>query len=216
MSNFWVGTGYQYSTTTVEMDIPQERFPQVEDIRKDSDVGGVLASLTFDSRDNVFTPLGGTVGEISGTFNSKALGGDAAFQSYSATILQYYSPDPTVTFGLRGDGLGAFGDVPFYMYPYITLRGAAAMRYQGEEVAQAEFETRWQFWKRLSLIGFVGYGIAWNNLEFLENQVKIWTYGTGLRYELARRYGLHFGVDVAWSPDDFAIYLQFGSAWMRP
>ena len=216
MSNFWVGAGYQYSTTTVNMDIPQERFPQVQDIRKDSDVGGVLASFTFDSRDNIFTPLSGTLGEISGTFFSKALGGDAAFQSYSATVLQYYSPDPTVTFGIRGDGLAAFGDAPFYMYPYVTLRGAAAMRYQGEQVAQVEFETRWQFWNRFSLIGFVGYGMAWNNFEYLENQINIWTYGTGLRYELARRYGLHFGVDVAWSPDDFAIYLQFGSAWMRP
>jgi hypothetical protein len=42
------------------------------------------------------------------------------------------------------------------------------------------------------------------------------TGGTGFRYEVARRYGLHMGVDVAFGPDDPAIYVQFGSAWLRP
>jgi len=33
---------------------------------------------------------------------------------------------------------------------------------------------------------------------------------------VARKYGLHMGVDVAFSPDTSAIYVQFGSAWVRP
>ena len=37
--------------------------------------------------------------------------------------------------------------------------------------------------------------------------------GTGFRYELAREYGLHVGLDVAFSRDTTAIYLQIGSAW---
>lgn len=215
MSNFWVGLGYVYATTKIEMDIP-DQFPRLQDIRRDSDIGGLVPVATYDSRDNVFTPTFGTVAEVSGMFCAKFLGGDAVFQKASAVIMQYVPLDPTLTLGVRGDGFFTFGDVPFYAYPYITLRGAAAMRYQGEEVAQGEMEMRWQFWKRLSLIGFVGYGVAWNDFEFLQNPVKVWTGGTGLRYELARRYGLHFGVDVAWSPDDFAIYLAFGSAWLRP
>jgi len=40
--------------------------------------------------------------------------------------------------------------------------------------------------------------------------------GGGFRYELARQYGLHAGVDIAFSPDTTAIDLQVGSAWMRP
>ena len=42
------------------------------------------------------------------------------------------------------------------------------------------------------------------------------TGGTGFRYELARKYGLHAGLDVAFGPDETAIYIQVGSAWMRP
>ena len=42
------------------------------------------------------------------------------------------------------------------------------------------------------------------------------TGGTGFRYELARKYGLHMGVDVAFGPDGPVFYIQFGSAWARP
>jgi hypothetical protein len=34
--------------------------------------------------------------------------------------------------------------------------------------------------------------------------------------ELARKCGVHMGVDVAFGPDAPVIYVQFGSAWMRP
>jgi hemolysin activation/secretion protein len=99
------------------------------------------------------------------------------------------------------------------MRPYISLRGAAAFRYQGDEVAQIESEVRWQFWKRFSLVGFVGGGAAWNNGAQFQNTDAIMTGGTGFRYELAREYGLHVGVDVAFSRDTTAVYLQIGSAW---
>jgi hypothetical protein len=37
-----------------------------------------------------------------------------------------------------------------------------------------------------------------------------------LRYEIARKFGLHVGIDVARGPEDTAFYLQVGSAWFRP
>ena len=52
------------------------------------------------------------------------------------------------------------GDVPFYGYPFVQLRGVPAMRYQDERVLNLEVEGRWQFWKRWSLVGFVGKGFA--------------------------------------------------------
>jgi hemolysin activation/secretion protein len=102
------------------------------------------------------------------------------------------------------------------MLPFIAMRGVPAMRYQGEGVVQAEMEVRWQFWKRLSLVGFTGVGKRWNEFERFADSGTITAGGTGIRYELARRHGLHMGLDVAFGPDEPAIYVQFGSAWMRP
>ena len=62
----------------------------------------------------------------------------------------------------------------------------------------------------------VGKHAAWNRLECLGNSLTLGAGGAGFRYEIARKYGLHIGVDVAFSPGTSAIYVQFGSAWMRP
>jgi long-subunit fatty acid transport protein len=106
--------------------------------------------------------------------------------------------------------------VPFYMRPYLTLRGAPAMRYQGESVAQVEAEVRWQFWQRFSVVGFAGAGTAQSTFSGTRNDKNITTIGAGMRYEIARKHGLHMGIDFAAGPDSKAIYIQFGSAWMRP
>jgi hemolysin activation/secretion protein len=83
-------------------------------------------------------------------------------------------------------------------------------------MAQVEAELRWQFWKRLSLVGFGGTGATWTSLERADRQKTVSAGGAGLRYDLARRYGIHVGVDVAYGPDGSAFYLQWGSAWIRP
>lgn len=109
-----------------------------------------------------------------------------------------------------------FAAIPFYERPYIELRGVAVRRYMGEHAASMELEARWQFGWRFSLVGFTGAGIAWTDFERFANQQVAVTAGVGWRYELARRYGLHLGMDVAFGPDDPTIYVVFGSAWFRP
>ena len=77
-------------------------------------------------------------------------------------------------------------------------------------------ERRMQCWRRFSLVAFGGLGAAWNDFDHLDGQRTIETAGGGFRYELARRYGLHAGLDLAFGPDETAIYVQVGNAWIRP
>jgi outer membrane protein assembly factor BamA len=190
--------------------------PRLPDVQRESRVGGLTPSLTYDSRDSIFTPLNGTFVEVTAGLFSPALGGDGEFQRYGLIAMHFLPLHPDVTMGVRGDATVSSGDVPFYMRPFIALRGAPVMRYQGDEVAQVEAELRWQCWKRFSLVGFAGYGAAWNDFTRVDNKLTVVTGGTGFRYEIARAYGLHMGVDLAFGPDVTAIYVQFGSAWMRP
>ena len=214
-SKFWAGLGYALATTQVTFDAPVAT-PGLPDVQRTSRVGGLTPSLSYDSRNNIFTPMSGTFVEVTAGFFSPALGGDSEFQRYSLIAIHYLPLHEDVTMGVRGDATVSSGDVPFYMRPFIFLRGAPVMRYQGEEIAQVEAEVRWQCWKRFSLVGFAGYGAAWNDFERIDNTSTVVTGGTGFRYEIARAYGLHMGVDVAFGPDVTAIYVQFGSAWMRP
>ncbi len=214
-SRFWAGLSYAYAATKVSFEAPAGT-PGLPSFKENSNVGGLTPSLTYDSRDNIFTPNRGSYLEATAGLFSEYLGGDYDFQRPRLIAIHYLTLLPRLTLGLRGDAAASFGDVPFYLRPFISLRGAPVMRYQGEEIAQIEAELRWQFWKRFSLVGFVGGGGAWNDFEQFSSTQTILTGGTGLRYELARRYGLHMGLDVAFGADNTAIYVQFGSAWMRP
>jgi hypothetical protein len=39
------------------------------------------------------------------------------------------------------------------------------------------------------------------------------TKGVGMRYMMARKLGMHAGIDVAQGPEDTYWYIQVGSAW---
>ncbi len=214
-SRFWGGLSYAYATTQVTFDAPPGT-PGLPDFKRQSNVGGVTPSLTYDSRDNIFTPTRGTYVEATAGIFSEALGADNEFQRAQIIGIQYLPLHPRLFLGLRGQVAASFGNEPFYLRPFIFLRGAPIMRYQGEEVAQLEAELRWQFWKRFSVLGFVGGGAAWNDFERLNNTQTVVTGGTGFRYEIARKQGIHMGLDLAFGPDNTAIYVQVGSAWMRP
>jgi Omp85 superfamily domain len=210
----WVGLGYAFASTRVTFDAPSSAG--LPDFKRESKVGGLTPSLTYDSRDNMFTPLRGTFVEVLLGVFSPALGGDDEFQRLQVTGIHYIPLASTLYLGLRADGAATFGDAPFYLKPFISLRGAPIMRYQGDEVISVEAEFRWQFWRRFSVLGFVGTGAAWNDAERLNNVQAIVTGGFGFRYEIARKYGIHMGLDVAFAPDNAAVYVQVGSAWARP
>jgi Omp85 superfamily domain len=214
-STAWAGLGYVFAVTRVTFDAPAGT-PGLPDFRRDSKVGGLTPSFTYDTRDNLFTPTRGTFVEtVVGVF-SHALGGDDEFQRVQLIAMQFVPLFSTLYLGLRGDGAASFGDVPFYLRPFISLRGAPLMRYQGDEVAQVEAELRWQFWRRFSLVGFAGGGAAWTELARFQNTKGVVTGGVGFRYEVARKYGIQMGLDVAFGPDNTAVYVQVGSAWARP
>ena len=214
-SRFWTGLSYAFARTDVTFDAPAGT-PGLPDYASESNVGGTTPSLTFDTRNNIFTPTRGTYVEATAGLFSEALGGDGEFQRAQLVTMQFVPLHPRLFLGLRGQVAASFGAVPFYLRPFIYMRGVPMMRYQGEEMAQLEAELRWQFWKRFSLVGFAGGGAVWNDFERFEDSKTVVTGGTGFRYELARKYGIHMGVDVAVGPDDPAVYIQAGSAWARP
>jgi hypothetical protein len=214
-SRTWIGLNYAAASTRVGFDSPAGT-PGLPEFERESNVGGLTPSLTYDSRDNIFTPTRGAYVEASAGLFSQALGGDSEFQRPSLLAMEFVPLCSKLFLGVRGGVTASFGDEPFYMKPYISLRGAPIMRYQGDEAAQIETELRWQCWKRFSLVGFVGGGAAWNDFNHFQASQQIVTGGAGFRYELARKYGIHVGVDVARGPDNTAVYIQIGSAWARP
>lgn len=214
-TRFWAGLGYAFASTKVSFEVPATT-PHLPEYENRSNVGMLLSLATFDTRNNFFTPTSGSFVEAAFQLAAKPLGADSNFERLTFTTIQYVPLPFRFYFGLRGDVASSFGDAPFYLNPAIGLRGVPVMRYQGQQIAQLEAELRWQFWQRLSLLGFVGGGDAWTHFEKFDSTQGVIAGGGGFRYELARKYGIHMGVDVAFSRDTAAFYIQVGSAWMRP
>jgi hypothetical protein len=79
-------------------------------------------------------------------------------------------------------------------------------------VGVAEAELSWNYTSRWSLIGFGGAGRT-SGISDRDDMTNVYSKGLGLRYFIARRFGLHAGFDIARGPEDTAFYIQFGHAW---
>jgi hypothetical protein len=190
-------------------------FPNLED-RIRSRIVGPGVTLTYDSRDNILTPTRGYYAETSLFVSDDAFGANRDFRRFGQVLIGYWPVMPRVTLAARADYMQSSDGAPFFVRPFIAMRGIPAMRYPGNKVVQSELEARWQFHGRWSVVAFAGAGLARIDEGALVRDKTAGAGGLGFRYELARKFGLHAGIDVARGPEDTAVYLQVGSAWFRP
>ena len=215
-SRFWLALRFAYADATVDFDGPASGIPGLDPGDDDVTIAGPTVSLRYDSLDNMFTPTRGTLSDTLVSVFDEVFGGSQDFQLVQQVLIHHWRLSPAFFLGARADGNFSFGDAPFYARPYIDLRGIPALRYQGEHVASAQLELRWQFHRRFSLVGFGGGGLAWTDFEDFDREQDAFAEGLGLRYELARKFGLHAGLDVARGPEEGAIYVVIGNGWLRP
>jgi Omp85 superfamily domain len=209
--------GLRYTFAGMRVSFAGSPLPaQISPAELETKVSGLAPVLIYDKRNNLFTPTQGRYFEAGVNVNSEVLGSSFNYEIVSAQLIQYVPLGSSLFFGIKGATKLSFDNTPFYALPFIDLRGVAKAEYIGQYMAEEEMELRWQLWKRFSLVGFTGLGGVWNNFDHFNSKEGVVTGGTGIRYELARRYGLHLGADVAFGPRDTAFYIQIGSAWFRP
>jgi hypothetical protein len=209
-----VGLRYAYAAVDPKLrDDPL--FPNLVD-RVRVTISAPTAILEYDSRDNLFTPTRGIYAESSYMASREALGASVDFERFAQILMGWYPLGERVTLGARADYAWSSADTPFFLRPYVDMRGVPAMRYQGQQMASAQLEARWQFHDRWSLVAFGGAGTTRTSRDGLDATQSVGAGGVGFRYELARKFGLHAGIDVAHSPGTTAVYFQVGNAWFRP
>lgn len=212
-SNTWITGRWVYLDTKNSLhtdNVGDAMLPDFAFARRSSGIG---PTIEYDSRDNIFTPSRGWTGSIDTTFYDPDWGSDNRFQSYRAHAFAYFPIGQSLVLGTRIDGRAARGDVPFYMLPFVDLRGVPAARLQDQNTGVAEAELRWDLTSRWALIGFVGAGRAWGTHDGFSDAPTAVTKGAGFRYLIARRLGLYVGLDYADSNYDHAVYIQVGNAW---
>lgn len=208
------GFRYKFSSTTVTFDHILD-IPNVEPWELKNRLGGLGPLLLLDYRDNIFTPNKGVF--IKGAYSHYApwLGGDVTFNMTSVYGIWYANPVSWLVTGLRAELQNSWGDIPFFVKPFVNLRGIPAMRFQDFNTLTFETEERFNLTPRWSLIAFAGLAKAFHPETEFKTFEWAYNYGTGFRYKIARLFGLYSGVDFAWGPDSWGFYIIFGHAWNR-
>lgn len=215
-SDWWVGARYVRAQVDASYVRPAGFPDYIPERSFTTDVGGMSILINHDTFNNIFTPTKGHLWEFNINLYDPAFGADGTWQIWDVVSIYYWPVTPNIILGLKTDLHAASGDAPFFMLPFVQLRGVPAMSIQGDAIASAEFEARWQLHPRFSVLGFVGAGASWMDSNRFDNIKTTVSGGVGFRYLISRRYGLHMGIDVAQSEDnDPALYVQFGSAWPR-
>jgi hypothetical protein len=215
-SSFWAGVRYVRAATTVSLQRSLPGLPGVSADDFDLTLAALTPSVTYDTRDNFFTPTRGWYVDLSLPLYREALGSDRDFETSTLTVLYFHPVASSLFLSARGTAQWSSSDTPFYLRPFVQLRGVQALRYQGDQAASGEAELRWQFHPRFSAVAFAGAGQARAQIASRDREESVTSGGVGLRYLVARQHGLHMGLDVAFGPDSPVLYVVFGSPWLRP
>lgn len=213
-SDFFAGANYRFTATTAKLEREGGSLPPPAGDGVEVQSAGASGILEYDSRDNIFTPNRGLNSKFEWTHYDDWLGSDNQFDLTIWKNRKWIPLANRFVLGLRADGSFSDGDVPFYMLPFVDIRGIPAMRYQGRHVITAEAELRWDVTRRWSLVGFGGAGwTARNEINDLGDDGTHAAGGFGFRYLVARLFNLRAGLDIGFSEEDTAVYITTGNAW---
>lgn len=210
-SNWLIGPRWQFTKLDIAFDLGLE-IPEIEPRELDFQDSGLGVVLEYENLDSTFTPSKGNQFKLDALFYDEAIGGDFDYGKYYGRYLHFLEVGKFVIGG-RAQGEFIDGDAPFFALPFIQLRGIPVMRYQGEAVMTGELEARWDFHPRISAAGFLGAGRAADSFDDLSDADSQVAGGVGIRYLIARMLGMRLGIDVAWGPEDTAVYLTVGHNW---
>jgi hypothetical protein len=178
-----------------------------------TDVVSTTLTWSQDTRDEIFSPSSGHAISLGITTYPESLGSGFDAQLLSLKGMAYYPGPGTGVFGVRMQTDLSYGAPPFYLRPYISLRGIPALRYPGDQVASLEAEYRFPISARWSVLAFSGFGAAHADVGRLSSEKNVSTVGVGVRLKMKKLFGLTLGVDIAHGPDGTFVYLQIGNPW---
>ena len=209
---FFAGAHYLYVNTKTTFDAALPADVPQRDL--ELSLGGLGANVELDTRDNLLDARRGMDVTASGTWYADAFGSDVAFERYQVQGLFYWQPTETWGYGLRVDSRFSSGDAPFFMKPFLSMRGIASGQYSNDVTLLGEGELRYSLDSRWTILGFGGAGRVAETLGDLGGEPTVGAGGVGFRYLIARKLGLGTGIDFALGPGgDFAFYIQTGAAW---
>lgn len=212
-SPVFLGASQLYARVEISADKPIINRAIQYFLGNSSSTSGVGLVAEYDTTDNFFYPRNGLslTGEYQ--FYTSLLGGDYRYDMLTIDGRYFLPLNRVLTMVIAGNYQAlsnADSHLPPMARPYIALRGISRYRYQGDYVGAVQTQLEWQFSPRWTLQGFVGAGDASTDRAGLFNKAEV-AWGSGFRYLIVRKFGIQMGLDVAFSGNEQAVYLNVGT-----
>ena len=207
--NIYGGLGYGYARfkSAIESDD--------EDTK--STTRNIELSLLSDTRNDQYYPTLGHNTQIKWRSYAEWLGNEQVANKVLIAHNQYIP--------LRGDkdvlaarihGEFGLGTILFEQQVVIggkDIRGYSESKYRGDGLISLQGEYRWNFGKKMGLVGFAGVATIYGS----QNPDFDWKLypggGLGYRYKVFKDSGFNIGLDAAVGKDDWGVYFRIGESF---
>ncbi len=164
-SRLMLGGKYQLGKSTITF-FEDSDIPGINPFDLDMVNSGIGLISEYENYNNILSPTKGLRVNLSYDQYLEVMGSDRNFGRFTL-FSHFYQPIIRKKWiaGFRMESQLATGDPPFYMTPFLNLRGVPVMRYQGELAALVETEQEIMLTGRWSIVGFGGYGRAFKSLD---------------------------------------------------
>lgn len=218
-SNLFVGVGYEFQnifgfTGGDGKLFESEQIPG----RNGGKISGASVILTWDSRNNAFSPSRGFYAQyVFGSYNS-GLGSDFNFTIQNWDVRKYFPLKKERVLAFQFNMIVTDGNVPIRNLANIGsntyMRGYYEGRYADHDLIAIQAEYRTPVYKRIGAVAFAGSGkVSSRFLDLVNFSALKPAFGIGLRYALNPVEKLNLRVDAGWGKKSQGTYINVGEAF---
>jgi len=183
--------------------------------------GGVISGLGFiiswDTRDNIFSPWRGSYWQVQTYFNQPFVGSDYSFSNIKADLRKYASLFSGHVLAVQGLMDYVSGRIPFHKLSKLggqnIMRGYYTGRYRDKLLVALQAEYRLPVWGRLGAVGFAGLGDVADKLAHVRFGNLKYSIGAGLRFMLNKTERTQLRLDFGWGKGTSGMYFTAGEAF---
>ena len=221
VSDLFVGVGYEFQNV-FQFDYNRDGtslFDQENIVGKDGGhISGAGFIMTWDSRNNAFSPSKGFYAQYSLTGYQDYLGSDFNFRINNLDVRKYFSLPSERVLAMQFNLISTKGEVPIRNMTNIGtnsyMRGYYEGRYQDKNLTAVQTEFRTPIWKRLGAVVFAGAGKVGAHFRDLWNFDHLKpTAGMGLRFAISPKEKLNLRLDAGIGKQSHGTYLNMGEAF---
>jgi hypothetical protein len=216
--NMYLGVTYEYQHTGPVSYTPGGLFDQ-ENItgRYGGNTSGIGPILSWDTRNNAYSPDHGGFAEIQYVYFRQFEGSDFNFTVLSIDLRKFFKLSEKSVFAVQGLAGLTFGNTPFRKLEELggtdMMRGYYGGRYTDKCLMayQAEYR-RFLFW-RIGMVAFAATGEVGSTPTAFTLSGLHYTGGGGLRFALSKEEKLNLRIDYGMAVHSNAFTVQLREAF---